>query len=106
MGAGSATLCPAAVAVGVFTAGEVSSKLPELDCVGSVGAGTSTVIAAPGSPFWGAVSAELASAGGSLDGAAADWRSFSRFFSSVRRKALSVVRKALLGLQRSGETGV
>lgn len=37
---------------------------------------------------------------------AADWRSFSRFFSSVRRKALRVVRKALFGLQRPGETGV
>lgn len=34
------------------------------------------------------------------------WRSFSRFFSSVRRKALRVVRRALLGLQRSEEMGV
>jgi hypothetical protein len=36
----------------------------------------------------------------------ADCRSFSRFFSSVRRKALRVVRSALFGLQRSGESGV
>lgn len=37
---------------------------------------------------------------------AADCRSFSRFFSSVRKKALSVVRSALFGLHRSGESGV
>lgn len=39
-------------------------------------------------------------------GGAVAWRSFSRFFSSVRRKAFKVVRSALFGLQRSGETGV
>lgn len=36
----------------------------------------------------------------------ADCRSFSRFFSSVRRKAFNVVRSALFGLHRSGEMGV
>jgi hypothetical protein len=35
----------------------------------------------------------------------ADCRSFSRFFSSVRKKAFKVVRSALFGLHRSGETG-
>jgi hypothetical protein len=49
-----------------------------------------------------AVSAGVASAGAGV----ADGRSFSRFFSSVRRKALRVVRSALFGLQRSGETGL
>lgn len=37
---------------------------------------------------------------------AADCLSFSRFFSSVRKKAFRVVRSALFGLHRSGETGV
>jgi hypothetical protein len=35
-----------------------------------------------------------------------DGRSFSRFFSSVRKKAFNVVRRALFGLHRSGETGL
>ena len=36
----------------------------------------------------------------------ADNRSFSRFFSSVRRNAFKVVRRALFGLHRSEEIGV
>ena len=63
-------------------------------------------------PFWSGVASGgklPLSAGVSLTGvgvAAANCRSFSRFFSSVRKNALRVVRSALLGLQRSGETGV
>lgn len=57
-----------------------------------------------GSSVWGGPGVSAGVAG---LGEAVFWgRSFSLFFSSVRKKALSVVRNALLGLHKSPETGV
>lgn len=72
----------------------------------SVRTGGSVFSVVMGTPFGEVDSAMLGSAGVALDGVATDCRSRSRFFSSVRRKAFKVVRRALLGLQRSGATGV
>lgn len=102
--AASATLS-AALVVEASAAGAAAPDASEGSCTASGGTDVST-LSDVGSPFCGVDSAGLASAGAGSDGGAAHWRSFSRFFSSVRKKALSVVRRALFGLQRSGETGV
>lgn len=48
----------------------------------------------------------LGAGGAVVTAGVVDGRSFSRFFSSVRKKAFNVVRSALFGLHRSGETGL
>lgn len=101
--------CVTSSAVEMSEASTLAATLSSTSCfgpVGSVRTVDSVFSVGVGTPFGEVDSATLVSAGVVLDGVATDCRSRSRFFSSVRRKAFKVVRRALLGLHKSGATGV